>query len=87
MENFQMEASSLFGLLLGTNWVLFVWNYYLRYRQYRVHAINEKRPKHVEDLISEEEYEKARSYSLDKHLFAFAHDLYGQIWSTVRMNP
>ncbi|XGW20226.1 hypothetical protein V3C99_003774 [Haemonchus contortus] len=78
-----MEASCLFKLLLGTNWVLFLWNYYLHYRQYRVHLVNEKRPKHVEDLISEEDYEKARNYKLDKHLFGFAHDLYGQLWTTV----
>ncbi|PIO59872.1 peptidase, M48 family, partial [Teladorsagia circumcincta] len=78
-----MDASCLFSLLLGTNWVLFIWNYYLHYRQYRVHLVNEKRPKHVEALISEEDYEKARSYKLDKHTLSFAHDLYGQVWTTV----
>ncbi|KAL6729188.1 hypothetical protein Aduo_000265 [Ancylostoma duodenale] len=78
-----MEASCLFKLLLGTNWVLFLWNYYLHYRQYNVHRQNEKRPQHVEALITEEEYTKARNYKLDKHTFSFAHDLFGQVWTTV----
>uniref|UniRef100_A0A1I7XF21 Uncharacterized protein n=1 Tax=Heterorhabditis bacteriophora TaxID=37862 RepID=A0A1I7XF21_HETBA len=49
-----MEAGNLFNLLLGTNWILFIWDIYLHYRQYTVHLQHEKRPKHVEDLISEE---------------------------------
>ncbi|CAJ0593532.1 unnamed protein product [Cylicocyclus nassatus] len=77
-----MEASSLFALLLGTNWILFLWNYYLQYRQYDVHRRNDKRPKHVDALITEEEYAKARDYKLDKHHFSFAHDLFSQVWTT-----
>ncbi|VDO94989.1 unnamed protein product [Heligmosomoides polygyrus] len=78
-----MEAVFLFQLLLGTNWLLFLWNYYLHYRQYKVHAENEKRPQRVEALITVEDYEKARSYKLDKHMFSFSHDLFSQLWTTV----
>ncbi|VDL77009.1 unnamed protein product [Nippostrongylus brasiliensis] len=45
-----MEASCLFSLLLGTNWLLFLWNYYLQYRQFNVHKSNEKRPMRIEAL-------------------------------------
>ncbi|KAJ1363598.1 hypothetical protein KIN20_023495 [Parelaphostrongylus tenuis] len=78
-----MGPHLLFKLLLGSKWLLFLWNYYLHYRQYRVHASNEKRPQRVEGLITDEEYAKARSYKLDKHLFSFAHELFGQLWTTV----
>ncbi|KHJ95043.1 peptidase, M48 family [Oesophagostomum dentatum] len=78
-----MEASCLFKLLLGTNWFLFLWNFYLHYRQYDVHRKNETRPAHVDELITEEEYTKARDYKMDKHMFSFAHDLFGQVWTTV----
>ncbi|VDL79088.1 unnamed protein product [Nippostrongylus brasiliensis] len=78
-----MEASCLFSLLLGTNWLLFLWNYYLQYRQFKVHKSNEKRPIRIEALITEEEYEKARNYKLDKHAFNFAHDIFSQTWTSV----
>ncbi|KAE9420550.1 hypothetical protein Angca_003896, partial [Angiostrongylus cantonensis] len=78
-----MKPCCLFKLLLGSKWLLFLWNYYLQYRQYKVHVSNEKRPQRAEDLITEEEYTKARNYKLDKHLFSFAHDLFGQLWTTV----
>ncbi|KJH46697.1 peptidase, M48 family [Dictyocaulus viviparus] len=78
-----MKHSSLFNLLLGSRWLLFAWDYYLQYRQYRVHFLNEKRPQHVEALITEEDYKKARKYKLDKHLFCFAYSLFDQVWTTV----
>ncbi|EYC09449.1 hypothetical protein Y032_0060g3123 [Ancylostoma ceylanicum] len=73
----------LLGLLLCSSWAAFLWRYYLRYRQYLVHRANEKRPQEVEDLITVEDYAKARDYNLDRHKYFFAYELFNQIWTTV----
>ncbi|KAK0427765.1 hypothetical protein QR680_010415 [Steinernema hermaphroditum] len=77
-----MTPSGIFWLILGINWGLFLIDYYLSYRQYRVHKENEKRPEDLSDIISTEEYDKARKYKLDKHHYNFAHNLYSQIENT-----
>ncbi|CAI5438282.1 unnamed protein product [Caenorhabditis angaria] len=80
-----MEAGCLFKTLLATNWILFLWDQYITWRQYKVHLENVKRPKEVEELISEEEYKKARDYKMDNHTFGFAHGIFNQILSTVQL--
>jgi hypothetical protein len=44
-----------------------------------VHYETEKRPSHVVEIISEEDYDKARLYKLDKHRFGFFKSIFGQI--------
>ncbi|CAJ0593531.1 unnamed protein product [Cylicocyclus nassatus] len=69
-------------VLIAVHWLCYLWKCYLLYREYKVHRNNEKRPQHVEELISEEDYAKARAYILDRHKYTFAYDLFDQIWTT-----
>jgi len=66
-----MEPVSIFWLLYGFFVASSIWDFYLSYRQYKVHLTNEKRPEHVADIISDADYEKARRYKLDRHRFGF----------------
>ncbi|KAI6179391.1 CAAX prenyl protease 1-like protein [Aphelenchoides besseyi] len=61
----------------------FVWGLYVHFRQYRLHRDTEKRPDSVAEIISVEDYEKARLYSLAKHRFGFVKDLVGQVEQTL----
>ncbi len=44
--------------------------------QYTLHKANVKRPEAVAELISEEDYTRARNDELDKHHFGFVEDLF-----------
>ncbi|KAI1710395.1 CAAX prenyl protease 1 like protein [Ditylenchus destructor] len=55
--------------------------------RYRVHLECAKRPDHVSEIISEEDYDKARLYSLDKHRFGFAQIVFGCLQTTLRFMP
>ncbi|CAI4228493.1 unnamed protein product [Auanema sp. JU1783] len=78
-----MEPTNIFRAVLLGNWIVFLWDLYLSWRQYKVHERNARRPNEVADLITEEDYNKARSYKLDKHRFSFAQGIYGQLLTTV----
>lgn len=45
--------------------------------------VNEKRPEHVSEIISEEDYAKARAYKLDRHTFGFIESIFGKAEMTV----
>jgi len=77
-----MEPTTIFWLILVTIWLLFIWDFYMGWRQYRVHRDNAKRPDHVSEIITEEEYNKARAYKLDKHLYGFV----THTWSHLQTN-
>uniref|UniRef100_A0A914DEW3 CAAX prenyl protease n=1 Tax=Acrobeloides nanus TaxID=290746 RepID=A0A914DEW3_9BILA len=77
-----MEPTTIFWLILITIWLLFIWDFYMGWRQYRVHRDNVKRPDHVSEIITEEEYNKARAYKLDKHLYGFV----THTWSHLQTN-
>uniref|UniRef100_A0A1I7Z4B2 Ste24 endopeptidase n=2 Tax=Steinernema glaseri TaxID=37863 RepID=A0A1I7Z4B2_9BILA len=77
-----MTPTGIFWAVLAVNWGLFLIDYYLSYRQYRVHKTNEKRPDDLSEYISVEEYDTARKYKLDKHHYNFAHNLYSQLENT-----
>ncbi|EFO19003.2 peptidase family M48 containing protein [Loa loa] len=69
----------MFWLIVLITWSVFSWNFYLSLRQYRVHRDTAKRPDEVSEIMSEEEYRKARTYRLDKHRFSFVHSIYSQL--------
>lgn len=48
-----------------------------------MHLSNEKRPDHVSEIISVEDYDKARNYKLDKHRFGFVEAIFGRVQTTV----
>ncbi|MFH4978630.1 hypothetical protein AB6A40_005339 [Gnathostoma spinigerum] len=73
----------MFWLILIISWTIFIWDLYLSFRQYQVHKNTEKRPDHVAEIISEEDYSKARLYKVDKHEFDFLYSIYSQLLITV----
>uniref|UniRef100_A0A8R1XUZ5 CAAX prenyl protease n=1 Tax=Onchocerca volvulus TaxID=6282 RepID=A0A8R1XUZ5_ONCVO len=69
----------MFWLIILITWSIFLWDLYLSVRQYRVHRDTVKRPDEVDEIMSEEEYRKARIYRLDKHRFSFVYSIYSQL--------
>ncbi|VIO95621.1 Peptidase family M48 containing protein [Brugia malayi] len=69
----------MFWLIIFITWSIFFWDFYLSIRQYRVHRDAVKRPDEVSEIMSEEEYRKARIYRLDKHHFSFVYSIYSQL--------
>lgn len=69
-------------ILLAIIWVVFLWDFYLSIRQYRVHRDTVTRPDHVKEIVSEEEFTKARLYRIDKHHFGFLRSIYMQLQLT-----
>lgn len=47
-----------------------------------MHLKNEERPGHIFQIISEEDYKKARAYKLDKHRFGFVEAICGRLISS-----
>jgi len=64
-------------------WIVYIWETYLSFRQYKVYRDTDDVPEELEDYIDEETFEKSRSYQLDKSRFGFIAGLYSQIESTV----
>ena len=50
--------------------VIFVWQQYLAWRQYRK-LFERERPAEIQSVFSQEEFDKARSYGFDKARFSF----------------
>uniref|UniRef100_A0A0R3RK01 CAAX prenyl protease n=1 Tax=Elaeophora elaphi TaxID=1147741 RepID=A0A0R3RK01_9BILA len=69
----------MFWLIILITWSIFLWDFYLSVRQYRIHRDTVKRPDEVNEIMSEEEYRKARIYRLDKHRFSFVYSTYLQL--------
>uniref|UniRef100_A0A0N4Z9F4 CAAX prenyl protease n=1 Tax=Parastrongyloides trichosuri TaxID=131310 RepID=A0A0N4Z9F4_PARTI len=72
-------SKALFYGIFAFQWLIYVWETYLSWRQYQVHLKTEKRPKNVEGIIEEAEFDKARLYKLDKHRFGFAQSAFSHI--------
>jgi len=78
-EGSRFAPATIFYSLYSLNLLTFIWQFYLSYRQYRVHLLTENRPLNVSDIISEEDYKQARLYNLDKHRLGFVQKIVGQI--------
>lgn len=65
----QMDPLIIFWLLFGFYLSSTAWDLYLTLRQYRLYKTTERRPDNVLEIISEEEFTKARDYKLDKMSF------------------
>ncbi|XP_014211804.1 CAAX prenyl protease 1 homolog [Copidosoma floridanum] len=64
-------------------WIFFLWEFYLSYRQRRLMKRLVQRPSILDNLISDEEYQKSRTYGLDKNTFGIIEDLYSNIIYTI----
>jgi STE24 endopeptidase len=69
--------------VLTVSWVLWFWETYLEYRQYRVVRRTEKVPDILKDQIDHETFKKAKTYASDKATFGFVSSAYSQIQSTL----
>ncbi|KAI1711110.1 peptidase family m48 domain-containing protein [Ditylenchus destructor] len=78
-----MSPDAIFWSLISFYWVSFVWDLYVAFRQYKVHLNCAKRPDHVSEIISEEDYDKARRYKLDKHRFGFVQAIFGCLQTSI----
>jgi hypothetical protein len=78
-----MDPNSIFWLLYAFYLISFFWDFYLTWRQYRVYCKNKNRPDNVKDIISEDDFQKARNYKLEKMHFGFFTMAYGKIEMTV----
>ncbi|GMR59895.1 hypothetical protein PMAYCL1PPCAC_30090, partial [Pristionchus mayeri] len=65
----RMDPRLLLHSLVGVNVLLNLWEIFLVYRQKSNHTSTPTRPSHVHEVISEEGYSKARSYSIDRLSF------------------
>lgn len=71
--------------VLTISWVLWFWETYLHYRQYRVYRTTQKVPDLLKDQIDNETFKKSKAYSIDKALFGFISGFYSQIQFTLTM--
>ncbi|KAI1699668.1 peptidase family m48 domain-containing protein [Ditylenchus destructor] len=78
-----MTPDAIFWSLIFLYWASVIWDLYLSFRQYKVHLDCAKRPDSVSEIISEEDYDKARLYSLDKHRFGFAKTVFQCLQTTI----
>ncbi|GMT07484.1 hypothetical protein PENTCL1PPCAC_29658 [Pristionchus entomophagus] len=65
-----MDPRLLLHSIVGVNFLLFLWEFFLTYRQKAKHDSTPKRPREVESIISEGDFVKARSYSIDHLSFS-----------------
>lgn len=69
--------------VLAVSWVLWFWDSYLDYRQFKVVKKTNKVPDLLKDQFSDETFRKAKKYSIDKARFGFITSAYSQIQSTL----
>ncbi|XP_034939544.1 CAAX prenyl protease 1 homolog [Chelonus insularis] len=69
--------------LLTVIWILYLWELYLSIRQRQLMQNLSSLPKSLEGLMSEELYQKARLYALDKNGFGNLHDFYSTVINTI----
>lgn len=66
-----MGPTTIFWLLYCFYLVQTLWDLYLSWRQYQLYRRTTVRPANVAEIISEEDFSKARAYKLDKFHFGF----------------
>ncbi|KAF7630843.1 CAAX prenyl protease [Meloidogyne graminicola] len=82
-NNVSMDPTAIFWVLYSFYLTSFLWNFYLTLRQYIVYRKNETRPTEVNEIISDEDFKKARNYNLDKMHFGFYEIAFGKIITTI----
>jgi STE24 endopeptidase len=75
----KIDKNDLFSGIIVFMTLMFVWEYFLSIRQYLVEKKNTKPPKELLTITDQETFEKSRSYALDKRIYGFFNDMYGQI--------
>uniref|UniRef100_A0A914Q074 CAAX prenyl protease n=1 Tax=Panagrolaimus davidi TaxID=227884 RepID=A0A914Q074_9BILA len=78
-----MEPSTIFWSLFTINWLIWLFEQYLAWRQYQVHLKNEKRPSLLSNLMTKRNYARARLYKLDRDRYGFVTDIFSQVQTTI----
>jgi len=78
-----IDKDTLFYAIIGFMTVMFLWENYLSYRQYKVEKNTRELPKELVGVTDQETFEKSRLYALDKDVYSFIHGFYDQLESYV----
>ena len=78
-----MDPSTIFWSLFAINWLIWLFEQYLAWRQYQVHLKNEKRPALLSNLMTKRNYARARLYKLDRDRYGFVTDIFNQVQTTI----
>ncbi|KAL7077499.1 hypothetical protein ACQ4LE_003368 [Meloidogyne hapla] len=78
-----MDPTSIFWFIYSLYLASFLWNFYLTLRQYFFYRKSETRPEEVSEIISKEDFVKARDYNLDKMHFGFYEIAFGKTLATI----
>lgn len=78
-----MTTDDIFMAVLAFLWMMYTWEAYLARRQRRVYRTAKSIPPQLDGVLSQETFEKARLYNLDKSMFGFWSGLYSQIETTI----
>jgi len=73
-----LETFPFYQYYLISIWVIYVFDLYLNYRQYRT-FLSDKRPKEIVDIVDQDKFIKSQKYQHDKSLFGFASGAFEQI--------
>ncbi|VUZ48681.1 unnamed protein product [Hymenolepis diminuta] len=80
---FYGHSFSCYNSIITFVWLLFGWETYLNLRQISVAKKTAKRPQQIEKIMSEEDFDKARRYSIDKMNFEVVSSFYNIISMSV----
>lgn len=81
----QIEKDLLFNSIIIFITLMYIWQTYLSYRQYRVEVNTKELPKELAQVLDKETFEKSRSYAIDKAVYNFIHSFYSQLEGYVRL--
>jgi len=73
---YQGYPVTIFAVIIAFSWLLFIWENYLSIRQRNVTKKTIEAPNYILSVMSQEEFTKARLYSLDKNAFGIVSGLY-----------
>ncbi|XP_040568591.1 CAAX prenyl protease 1 homolog [Lepeophtheirus salmonis] len=78
-----MDPDWIFKLVLSFSWVEYLWEAYLSKRQRVIYVEKVRPPKELSGIVSDGDYESARTYALDRSIFGSYQALFSQILSTL----
>lgn len=86
LQNAIFESLKMEPILTATitfMWVMFLWELFLGYRQYKVYKTTKCIPYELKDNLKKETFEKSRLYEMDKSKLGFMSGIYSQIEATL----
>lgn len=78
------EPITIFYLLYAFHLTFFLWKFYIDWRQYQFYRGNQTRSESLFEFMTEEEFQKARNYQLQRMHFHLLSSVFTEIKNTVR---